>query len=233
MIKAILKKRIKRTDEVESFRFSKEESLDFLPGQFTQLIFDKDNPQNGNLNKFLSFSSSPTKDYLEVTKKLRQSQFSLRLKNLKEGDEVYLKEPQGSCYFKPEHKKIAFLIGGIGITPVISIIEYIIDKKINTDAILIYSNRYEDIAFKDKLDSWAADNPNLKITYTLTDCEPKDKTCITGRVDKDLIIDKIDDWPQRVFFSFGPPKMVGAMKDLCQQIGCKQENIKAEIFAGY
>ena len=57
------------------------------------------------------------------------------------------------------YEKIAFLIGGIGITPVISIIEHICDKKLSTDVALLYSNRNEDeIAFKKELHNWQSQN---------------------------------------------------------------------------
>jgi ferredoxin-NADP reductase len=226
--------RIKRTPTVESFRFMPQEKLSFLPGQFTQLIFDVKNRQNRELNKYLSFSCSPDREYVEVTKRLSDSAFSARLRNLKIGNEVLLAAPSGNCVFKDDYKNIGFLIGGIGITPVISIIEYITDRKLDTDAILAYSNRTdEDIAFKEELDYWKSLNHNLRIYYLVTDCEPKDKTCIYGRITKDLLKEKVRDLEKRIFFMFGPPKMVEAMKVLSSELGCNKENIKSEIFVGY
>ena len=66
-----------------------------------------------------------------------------------------LMPPFGNCVFKDEYRKIGFLIGGIGITPVISIIEYIVDRSLATDVLLLYSNKtQEDIAFRRELDAW-------------------------------------------------------------------------------
>lgn len=226
--------KIERTSDVVSFRFSSGEKPDFIPGQFLQLIFDEPNQSNKELNKYLSFSSSPTKDYIEVTKRLSSSQFSQKLRSLKPKDEVLIKAPLGSCVFKEEYKKIGFLIGGIGITPVISIIEYVIDKKLDTDIILLYSNRTEeDIAFRKELDYWQSLNNKIKIVYTLTDCRPKDRECISGRINEELVRNKIDGLYERIFFIFGPPSMVEAMSKLCLGLGCEKENIKAENFIGY
>src|SRR3989338_4450330 len=180
--RASLIERIKRTADIESFRFSPEEKLDFTPGQFTRVIFDPRDLNNKELNKYLSFSSSPLKSYFELTKRLSESKFSQKMKNLKTGDSILFNGPLGSCTFKEEYKKIAFLIGGIGITPVISIIEYLIDKKLDTDVKLFYSNRTEkDIAFKKELDSWAGSNKNITLNYLITDCEPQDEQCIFGQ----------------------------------------------------
>lgn len=233
-IRVSLSERIKRTQTVESFRFCAKEKINFVPGQFLQLIFDEENRDNKELNKYLSFSSLPSKNYLEVTKRISDSNFSQRLKNLKIGDELLLKAPLGNCVFNPEYEKIGFLIGGIGITPVISIIGYIVDEKLNTDAILLYSNRREeDIAFKGELDHWRSVNYNIKVIYTVTDCPPKDSRCIFGRINKELISQNAPDFKERIFFIFGPPKMVNAMNNLCLELGCIQEKIKTESFIGY
>lgn len=234
LIRTIFSERIKRTPTIESFRFLLQEKLDFIPGQFLQLVFDEKNPQNKELNKYLSFSSSPAKDYIEVTKRLSESLFSQRLKNLKINDTVLVKAPLGSCVFKKDYKKIAFLIGGIGVTPVISILEHITDKKIETDVLLLYSNKTEEeIAFKSELDLWQENNKNIKLLYLLTDYEPKNKNFLFGHIDKDLLAERIKDLNERIIFIFGPPKMVEAMKNLCLEISCREENIKTESFLGY
>ena len=225
---------IKRTPAIESFRFALKERLDFTAGQFLQVIFDEFNKDNKELNKYLSFSSSPTKEYIEFTKRLSDSQFSQRLKNLKTDDEILIKAPLGSCVFKDEYKKIGFLIGGIGITPVISVIEYIVEEKLDTDVVLLYSNKIEeDIAFRKELDYWQSANRNIKVVYTVTDCEPKGASCVLGRIDKNLFTSRVDDYEKRMFFIFGPPKMVEAMENLCLDTGCDSKNIKIENFIGY
>ncbi|MDD5595095.1 MAG: FAD-dependent oxidoreductase [Candidatus Omnitrophica bacterium] len=233
-LKAKLRQIIQRTDTVKSFRFSLAGQVSFLPGQFLQLVFDPENRQNKELNKYLSLSSSPTKEYIEVTKRISNSAFSQRLNNLKINDEVLVKIPLGECVFKEEYKRIGFLIGGIGITPVISIIEYINDKKLDTDVYLFYSNRTEeDIAFKNELDGWVRANKNIKVSYTVTQCAPKDKTCLFGFIDKQLLQKKACDLSERVIFIFGPPGMVDTMCTLSLELACKKENIKTEKFVGY
>jgi glycine betaine catabolism B len=232
--KARLVSRIKRTETVESFRFASEEGLDFLPGQFVQVVFDEGSPNNRDLNKYLSFSSSPEREYFEVTKRLSESLFSQSLKKLKSGDDVCFKGPMGGCVFLDEYKKIGFIIGGIGITPVISIMEHIMEKKLMTDVQLIYSNRKEeDIAFRSELESWQKQNSRLKITFAVTECPPKDKTCVFGHINNDLLKGTLLNITERVFFIFGPPKMVNELQQCCVEIGIPKESVKVEKFMGY
>lgn len=234
LYKAKLMQVIDRTPTVKSFRFLPQEKVDFTPGQFLRLIFDPASPQNKELNKYLSFSSSPLNDYIEVTKRISQSPFCQRLCSLKPGDDIFFEAALGTCVFCADYKNIGFIIGGIGITPIISILEYVAQKELGTNIVLIYSNRSEEeIAFKRELDNWRCENPNLKIYYIVTDCQPVDKACIFGRLSKDLLAEKfprVDGWE---FFIFGPPKMVEAMKELTQSIGAAKEQIKTESFIGY
>lgn len=231
---AIFTERIKRTASIESFRFRSEDKIDFLPGQFLQLIFDSENRSNASLNKFLSFSSAPGKEYFEVTKRISKSEFSENLTKLKIGERILVKAPLGNCVFKDEYAKIGFLVGGIGITPVISILEYIISKKLDTDVYLLYSNRTEeDIAFKAQIDNWSRQNPNIKAVYAVADCAPKDEKCFFGTINKQFVIDNICDPRQRIYFIFGPPNMVTAMKNICFEIGCASDMVKIENFIGY
>jgi ferredoxin-NADP reductase len=208
--------------------------FNFFPGQFVQVIFDRTNISNALFNKYLSFSSSPTKDYMEVTKKLSESQFSQKLKNLKIDDTVFLNGPLGNCVFRDNDDRLCFLVGGIGVTPAISIIEYVMEKKLGTDITLIYSNKTEgDIAFKRELDVWQAINKKVRVVYIVTEARPEDKSCLWGVLNKNLLIREVKDIDKRVFFIFGPPVMVTAMKNLCVEADCPGRSIRAENFIGY
>ncbi|MFH1379481.1 MAG: FAD-dependent oxidoreductase [bacterium] len=225
---------IQRSSAVASFRFKTNGYLHFIPGQFIQLIFDRDNHNNQNLNKYMSFSCAPGKEYIEVTKKTTGSDFSKKLLALKPGDAVLFKGPMGKCVFKEEFIKIGFVIGGIGITPVISILEYISAKSLSTDVYLLYSNLdYQSIPFKKELDEWSSKNNNIKIIHFITDCELKDKNCTAGRIDKNSILNNITDYKDRMIFIFGPPGMVTAMKNMCYEIGCEKDKVHTENFIGY
>jgi ferredoxin-NADP reductase len=225
---------INRTPTVKSLRFILEKKIEFLPGQFLQFLLDRENPQNKELNKYLSFSCSPFRQYIEVTKRISASQFSQRLLALAPGEDVLFRAALGACVFRDEYKKIAFLIGGIGITPAISIIEYIMDKKLDTDVALFYSNKSEEeIAFRIELDDWQRLSQRLKVFYTVTECPPNDARCIRGSINQQLLESRLADIKERICFAFGPPKMVEAMKGLCLGLGCDPEKIKTESFLGY
>jgi len=233
-VRTTLIERIKRTESIESFRFKPEKKISFLPGQFLQLILDQQNKDSYLLNKYLSFSSAPNKDYIEVTKRITGSDFCNLLQEINIGNQVLIEAPMGDCSFKDSYAKIGFLIGGIGITPVISILEYIVERDLDTDVCLLYSNRSkDDIAFGHEIDIWSKGNLRIKVFHTITDQEPKDQRYDFGRIDKQFLMKNIPDFKERIFFIFGPPKMVSAMENICNEAGCSKEMIKAENFVGY
>ncbi len=233
-LEGTLTKKIQRTPNVFSFQFQPEKSLSFIPGQFLEVILNQQNRDDRTLNKYLSFSCAPEKGIIEITKKISNSQFSQQLAGLREGERVLFSLPMGNCILKPDYQKISFLIGGIGITPVISIIEHIIGQKMNTHVCLLYSNMAEaDIAFKRELDSYSGDNENINVFYTLINPPFENKQYLSGVIDQNMIKDKINDYQDQVFFIFGPPRMVSAMKDICLEIGCNPEKVKTENFIGY
>ncbi len=223
-----------RAAGVSSFRFDCGEKIDFLPGQFLKLIFDEESPDNGELNKYLSFSCSPHRGYAEVTKRLTGSRFSLRLQALGTGDKVKLLAPMGGCTLSPEYTRVGFIAGGIGITPVISMVDYLAYKGFPVEAVLFYSNRsVEETAFKRELDAWGACSGRFKVHYAVTDCRPPEGECFYGRIDR-AFIEGRDPWfRERTVFIFGPPSMVAEMRELCLHMGCPAVNLKSEGFTGY
>ena len=69
------------------------------------------------LKKPLTISSSPTEDFLEVTKKITVGhEFSDSIVALSVGDELELDAPYGQFTLDAAQNKVAMLSGGIGIT---------------------------------------------------------------------------------------------------------------------
>lgn len=226
---------IQRAPGVKSFRFNLREKVDFKVGQFFFATIKVDGQER---TKHFSFSNSSTeKGYVEFTKRITKSEYSKALDRLKIGDWVKLKMPLGSFTFEGEYERIAFLSGGIGITPIRSICKFITDKGLPTDIILLYgNNKEEDIIFRQDLDQMANANKNMRIVYTLTSTDIDKKTWSgrTGYIDDKMIQEEIADYQDRAFYICGPPKMVEGLTDiLINKLGLSEDKIRIENFAGY
>lgn len=227
-VKGKFKEKIQRTPTVVSFRFVLEERIDFLPGQFMEVILDK---EDKNLRHYLSFSSAPFHDYIEFTKRISESLFCKKLNELNYNEDVLFRLPMGNCVLDDNDKKVCFIVGGIGITPVISILEDIVYNNKDIDTFLIYSNRIkEEIAFKEEIDLWQK-KISLKVIYILNEEDDKKGKCIKGCIDYPFLSGYKEELRLRTNFVFGPPKMVESIKDILNRLGI--EKIKWEKFIGY
>lgn len=226
--------KIQRTPNVFSFRFNIEPPITFIAGQFAQIIFDTHNITNKTLNKYLSFSNTPGNPFIEFTKKISGSEFSQKLIGLKAGDCISIKGPLGNCFLHDKDSKVLFLVGGIGITPVMSILGQIVEEKSRADIVLVYSNwTATDIAFRRELEEWGQAIPFLRLCHVLVEPPPDDREYSSGMITKDLVMEKAPDFKQRAIYIFGPPGMVKAMQEMCAGLDCDTQKIYSEKFLGY
>jgi len=230
-VDARIKEIIPRTHDTKSVRLDIEDAQ-FKAGQFLCVSL-KEEPA---CKRYLSISSSPTeKRYLEFTKKLTGSDFSRKLSSLKTGDILHIQYPMGKFTLEDNPaEKIAFLSGGIGITPIRSICKYAVDRSSGTDIILVYANRsIRDIVFKDDFSAMQEEYPKLKVAHVLCESEPGFK-CTVGLINKHVIKNEVPDFAERKFFICGPPAMVEAMKNILgDELGLTREQVVTENFIGY
>jgi ferredoxin-NADP reductase len=226
---------ISRAPGVKSFRFSLKQDIDFKAGQFFLATIKVGGQES---TKHFSFSNSPTeRGYVEFTKRISASEYSKALNGLQPGAWARLKMPLGNFTFVGEYPKIAFLSGGIGITPIRSICKFITDKRLATDTILLYgNNREEDIIFRPDFEQMVRLNENMRVVYTLTaqDIDKQQWPGLTGYIDAQMIKQEITDYLERIFYICGPPKMVESITVILKnKLAVGEDKIRTENFTGY
>jgi glycine betaine catabolism B len=222
---------ISRSHNVRSIRVGPFEESSYTAGQFLSVRLD-DDPQ---MKRWLSFSSSPTeKGYIEFTKKLTQSAFSQALAVLKPGDTIEIEYPFGKFTLDQSRKRIAFISGGVGITPIRSMCRYAADMKLDVDIRLVYANQsVNDILFKDDFDKMQDILPSLHVSHVL--CEAAEGfVCTVGLINARIIRNEIPDYRDRLFYLCGPPGMVAAVRKMLEdELGVGKDSIAVEGFVGY
>lgn len=234
-MEAKIKEVIPRAYNVKSFRLQAQGPLDFKAGQFMCVRLKTEQ----ECKRYLSISSSPTeKCYLEFTKKITDSDFSRVLNGLKTGDSLDIQYPLGKFTLEDNAigagTKMAFLSGGIGITPIRSITKFAVDKQSGVDIILVYANRsIKDVIFKEDFDAMQKEYAGLKVAHVLCEPAPAFK-CSAGLINAQVIKNEIPDYKERKFFICGPPGMVETMeKILSDELALPKGNIITENFTGY
>jgi glycine betaine catabolism B len=225
---------IQRTPQIKSFRFPiRAEGVTYEAGQFffiTIKIYGKDAFHH------FTFSSSPTeKGYIEFSKRITDHEFSQALSVMKPGEWAHIRGPSGTFTLPQNKQKLAFLSGGIGITPLRSMLRYIADSGQSWDVILLYGNpTYEEIAFRDELDKLSAMRFGLRVEHVLSGPDfPSDWKGKKGFINKDLVAEVIQDYKERLFYLSGPPKMVTNLEGQLTSLNITQEKIKRDSFTGY
>jgi ferredoxin-NADP reductase/Na+-translocating ferredoxin:NAD+ oxidoreductase RnfD subunit len=209
---------------IESFVFSGKNNFKYTAGQYMEWTLSQhDSDFRGN-RRYLTISSSPTEQDLMFSVKLppeKPSAFKSRIEGFKKGDVILADGLAGDFGLpKSEKQKLAFLAGGVGITPFRSMVKYAIDFGHQRDIHILYSAVYEDeFAFK-KLFS-EAEKFGVRTTY------------ITDKIDQAKIKATITDFAERIFYISGPYGFVHAMQDNLLKLGVQPKQIKTDYFPGY
>ena len=167
------------------------EPVTFTAGQYLTVLLPNLGPAEG---KAYSISSAPYEERVRLTIKT-MGQFSRALLALQPGDILTTSAPYG--FFYPESddtSTLAFLAGGIGITPCLSIIKNLTEQADARPVHLFYSNQTEaDIVFAKELQTAQATHANLQLHHFITRAEPANAAHTPGRMQAADIVKTVDD----------------------------------------
>ena len=152
---------IERTPTAVSIRMEKPDGFEYEPGQWALFSLGVD---DGLESRPLSFSSSPTEKFLEFTKGITGSAFSAAVQECNPGDLITFKGPAGVLVYRGGEPIVTFMAGGIGITPIRSILKYLVDMGDAGDKTLLYASRnIEETAFLEEIRQWGSNNVGLNL----------------------------------------------------------------------
>ncbi len=223
---------LQRTPSIKSFRFPiRAKNVRFRAGQF---FFIEILVGGVKAQHHFSFSNSPTeKGYVEFTKRITASPFSQALNALRPGAWAHIWGPEGNFILSRKWTKLAFLSGGIGITPLRSMMRSVADKGMDYDIVLLYGNStYDEIAFREELEVLERVCHTIRVVHVLG-TPPPGWAGKVGRIDSHLVAEVVPDFASRLFYVSGPPSMVIALEDQLFALGIPQEQVKRDSFTGY
>ena len=219
--------RIERTPTSVSYRFSRPEQLAFSAGQYMLVNLGSD------LIHPLSLCDCPEENnHIEFTKRMTGSPFCEKLESFEKGDRITIKGPTGNFLCNESGGTIVMIAGGIGITPIRSILKSNARKGENPcKIVLIYGNlNKDDIAFKDELENISL--PNYRLIHVLSDTTGMENV-YKGFVNADIIRNEVPGYDQAAYMISGPPVMVEAMKKELASLNVSPDLIRTDVFMGY
>jgi predicted ferric reductase len=204
-----------------------------LPGQFAFFSFKRE------MQKFqehpFTISSSPDDSYLSITVK-ELGDFTKTIAQMNVNDPVLVEGPFGrlSYMFHPDELETVFIVGGIGITPIISMLKYMSAHDSNRKVLLIWGmNTMADQVGKEAFKEIAAKMRNLIIAPVISKDDTYDGE--KGFIDQAMIqklVDKASINQSVVgYYICGPSiLMEHSIEDLLA-MGVNQKRVHFEKFA--
>ncbi len=236
--KTVLRGKEQIADGTMAFHFEKPAGFVFKAGQFGDftLINPVETDAEGNTRGF-SLASAPYEGDLMFATRMRDTAFKRVLRTMEIGREVSLDAPYGSFTLHNNLRIPAvFLTGGIGVTPVRSIVLQAAHDSLPHKIFLFDSNRRpEDAAFLNELMEAQEKNPNYTFIGTMTEMEKSSRKWDgeTGYITKPMLVKYIGDLTLPIYYIAGPAAMVAAMRKTLNEAGVDDDNIRTEEFSGY
>jgi ferredoxin-NADP reductase len=232
---SMLLEKIRRSGDTTSYRFSRPPEYEFKAGQwFTIAVSTPDGP----LDHHFSHADSPTESFIELTTRLTGSEFKNILDALPIGAEVSIEGAYGRFLFGYEIPRIAFLTGGIGVTPVRSMLRYLADTdgagRIDGQEVTVFygSMTQDGIVYKDEFDEFELKIAGLRVVHVITNPTESWKG-YGGFISADTVRAELADPRAWTYYVVGPPPMITAMDKVMAQLEVPQDQRIIESFAGY
>lgn len=237
-LKTRLTARHEVAERTMAFRFEKPAGWAFKAGQSIDLTL-LDPPETdaeGNTRAF-SIASAPFEENLMIATRLRDTAFKRVLQVVPMGTELKIEGPFGNLLLHNKTERPAvFLTGGIGVTPVRSIVVNAARERLPHCIFVFYSNRRpEDTAFLADLETLQKQNPHFKLIPTMTGMAKSIRPWNgeTHLIDKAMLVKYFGDLSSPIYYVTGPPTMVAAMRKMLSDARVDDDDIRTEEFAGY
>ena len=221
-----------------AFYFSKPSGFQYRAGQSLQmtLVDPLETDSEGNSRTF-TIASAPHEPELMIATRMRDTAFKRVLKAAPIGLAVKIDGPNGEMVLHDDPARPAvFLAGGIGVTPFLAMTRHAAKERLPHRLYLFYSNRRpEDAAFLPELQKMEQANPNYRLVATMAEAGKSAQRWSgeTGFIRRDMLERRLPDLKSPIYYYAGPPQMTMAMRQMLEEIGIGEQDMRYEEFYGY
>ena len=218
------------------FVFQPNRRLRFAPGQYLDWTLDVRHADDRGNRRSFTIASAPGDAEVRLGVKFYRgpSAFKRSLLNLKPGDLIYGSHLGGSFILpRDAEQKLAFIAGGIGVTPFRSMVQDMIDRQDRRSVIMLYgNNKVDEIAYADVFEraTWEL---GFKTVYAVADGSAAGANVHRGFIDVGLIQREVPDYLERIFYISGPRSMVVRFQKMLKDLGVSRSRIKVDFFPGF
>ena len=209
--------------------------FEFKAGQYITI---RHQIEGEEVRRAYSISSSTEDDGITIgVKKVEGGKFSVYAnEELKEGDQLEVMPPEGRFVYEPSGKAdhIAAFAAGSGITPIMSIVQSVLDSNENSTMVLVYGNQNRvETMFFDKIKELTEKyTDRFFIQYVYSRAHEADS--LFGRIESSTVNfiqkNRFKDRKFSAFYLCGPEPMIDAVRETLVNNQVTPEAIYTELF---
>jgi predicted ferric reductase len=202
----------------------------YMPGQFAIVSF-RSKRISAEPHAFSLCSTPSQGETLQFTI-LRCGDWTRKVTQLQPLDKTLIQGPFGRFghLFTTAGRELIMIAGGIGITPMLSMLRFMADHGDERSITLIWSNRSErGLIFADELDAMSAKLTGFRFILIFT--RKRDRRELSGRLNQSMLKDLLRDCsPEAAVFVCGPPAMMRQVITDLKALGFPAGSIFTENF---
>lgn len=222
----VFKSMVKETEDLYSFIFEKPEGFKWEAGEHAIFRNSEFNAEGEKNFRIFSFASIVEEDFLMFSTRISEnsSEYKKKLLELKAGDKITVENPSGNFKIENFEKPILIMAGGIGITPVRSLLKQMDLNGINPKKLkVLYSDDRGEFAFEDTLKEINGKYDGLEFVFIS---------------DRDKFMEEIEIFSKQMmndadYFISGTPGMNRVITEKLLSFGVEKTSIKTDNFVGY
>jgi ferredoxin-NADP reductase len=193
-------------------------------------ISDKD------FKRFYTLSSTPTQKYFcEISvRRVEGGVVSNSLhNNIKKGDFLDSDAPSGKFIFTGHEADSVLMVGGgVGITPLMGVLRYLIDTCWDGEIYFLYACRtLKEFIFREELEYLYKRHPHLYVHCFISELKRKLEYAQKSRINKDDIARFVPAITSRRICMCGSKGFMKGVSGMLLELGVPKENIHSEAFA--
>ena len=209
----------------------------FIAGQYVNLKLTLDGEE---IRRAYSICSSPNNDELRIAiKSVKNGHFSkFANQNLKVGDILEVGQPEGRFTFEPnadKQKNYAAFAAGSGITPIMSIIQSVLESEPKSSFVLVYGNKTpeETIFHKQLHELHLKYVARFFVHYVYSQAKVEGE--LFGRIEKSsvnfVLNNKHKEKEFDKFYLCGPEEMINLVTSVLKEHNIADKDINFELFS--
>ncbi|QVY61994.1 NO-inducible flavohemoprotein [Cytobacillus gottheilii] len=234
----IVERKVKESDVITSFYLKPEDGLDIASYQAGQYLTVRVQPDGDTYThiRHYSLSAAPEKDYYRISvKREEQGVVSSYLHlDVEEGDVLEVSAPAGEFMLEQNELPAVLISGGVGLTPMVSMLHTIIKEQPNREVTFIHGALNGNVhALRDEVTEAASKSKHVKSFAAYSNPTEQDRK--NQNYDKEGFIDSewlksIAGTSQADFYFCGPVPFMKKIYAALKEWGVPSEQMHFEFF---